>query len=367
MSWSRRFRVRQFLRGSIWFVPVLGGAAGSLCGIAAAEADRHYSLPEGWSYSAGTAQAVLASVVGASVGLTGFVVTVAVLIVQMATGTFSARYMRIFYRDGLLKAVLAVLVGTLTFSYALLRRVEQNSVPSLGVTLAGFLLSTGVLLFLVFLNRSIHRLRPVAVAALVAKAGRRSFDAMIREAKGPDAPTHLPGAYVGDAPPTLVVATLRAGAVQAMDARGLARFARAHDCLIVVRPAVGDFVPEGAALLEVYGGEGLDAVGGEATAVDGRARGRADDRAGPRFRDSRDGRHRDQGALARRQRPDHCRAGPRPSRRHAAALRGDVGIDLRPRGRPITRSRGQGTTLGGHRRRLRSRRSACTGARRSRS
>ena len=259
MSWSRRFRVRQFLRGSIWFVPVLGGAAGSLCGIAAAEADRHYNLPEGWSYSAGTAQAVLASVVGASVGLTGFVVTVAVLIVQMATGTFSARYMRIFYRDGLLKAVLAVLVGTLTFSYALLRRVEQNSVPSLGVTLAGFLLSTGVLLFLVFLNRSIHRLRPVAVAALVAKAGRRSFEAMIREAKGPDAPTHLPGAYVGDTPPTLVVATLRAGAVQAMDARGLARFARAHDCLIVVRPTVGDFVPEGAALLEVYGGEGLDA------------------------------------------------------------------------------------------------------------
>jgi len=258
VSWSRRFRVRQFLRGSIWFVPVLGGAAGSLCGIVAAEADRHYSLPEGWSYSAGTAQAVLASVVAASVGLTGFVVTVAVLIVQMATGTFSARYMRIFYRDGLLKAVLAVLVGTLTFSYALLRRVEQNSVPSLGVTLAGFLLSTGVLLFLVFLNRSIHRLRPVAVAALVAKAGRRSFDAMIREANGPDAPTHLPAAYVGDAPPTLVVATLRAGAVQAMDARGLARFARAHDCLIVVRPAVGDFVPEGAALLEVYGGEGMD-------------------------------------------------------------------------------------------------------------
>ena len=193
MSWSRRFRVRQFLRGSIWFVPVLGGAAGSLCGIAAAEADRHYSLPEGWTYSAGTAQAVLASVVGASVGLTGFVVTVAVLIVQMATGTFSARYMRIFYRDGLLKAVLAVLVGTLTFSYALLRRVEQDSVPSLGVTLAGFFLAAGVLLFLVFLDRSIHRLRPVAVAALVAQAGRRSFEAMIREAKAPDAPMHAAG------------------------------------------------------------------------------------------------------------------------------------------------------------------------------
>ncbi len=36
--------------------------------------------------------------------LVGFVVTVSVLIVQMATGTFSARYMRLWYRDRTLKA-----------------------------------------------------------------------------------------------------------------------------------------------------------------------------------------------------------------------------------------------------------------------
>ena len=260
MSWTTRFRARQFVRGSIWLVPVIGGATGTVLGLAAAESRRIYELPDGWTYSAGTAQAVLASVVGASVGLTGFVVTVSVLIVQMATGTFSARYMRIFYRDGLLKAVLAVLVGTLTFSYGLLRRVEQESVPSVGVTLAGFFLSGGVLLFLVFLNRSIHRMRPVAVAALVAQAGRRSFEDLVREAQGPDAPMHLAGGYVGEEPPELVVSSVRAGSVQAMDARGLARFAREHGCLVVVRPAVGDFVPEGAAVFDVYGGGGLDAT-----------------------------------------------------------------------------------------------------------
>ena len=261
VSWSRRFRVRQFVRGSIWLVPVIGGAAGSLCGIAAAETATHYTLPETWTYSAGTAQAVLVSVVGASVGLTGFVVTVGVLIVQMATGTFSARYMRIFYRDGLLKAVLAVLVGTLTFSYALLRRVEQSSVPSLGVTFAGFLLSAGVLLFLVFLES----LDSPAAARRGRRARRQGRPALVRGhaaggrgARRADAPARA--AYVSEKPPTFVVPSLRAGAVQAMDARGLARFARAHDCLVVVRPAVGDFVPEGAALLEVYGGDGLDAA-----------------------------------------------------------------------------------------------------------
>ena len=258
MSWSTRFRVRQFVRGSIWLVPVLGGIAGTLCGIAAAESGRLWEPPDGWTYSAGTAQAVLASVVGASVGPTGFVVTVGVLIVQMATGTFSARYMRIFYRDRLLKAVLAMLVGTLTFSYGLLRRVEQDSVPSLGVTLAGFFLATGVLLFLVFLNRSIHRLRPVAVAALVAQAGRRSFLDLLHEVEEADAPVHVLGAYVSRTPPTLVVPSLHAGAVQALDTTGLTRFARERDCLIVVRPAVGDFVSQGAALFEVYGAGPLD-------------------------------------------------------------------------------------------------------------
>src|SRR4029079_17608338 len=153
-------------------------------GIAAAEGGRLWTPPDGWTYSAGTAQAVLASVVGASVGLTGFVVTVGVQIVQMATGTFSARYMRIFYRDRLLKAVLAVLVGTLTFSYGLLRRGEEDSVPSLGVTLAGFFLAAGVLLFLVFLNRSIHRLRPVAVAPPVPQAGPPALPAALPRARG---------------------------------------------------------------------------------------------------------------------------------------------------------------------------------------
>ncbi len=132
MSWSVGFRVRQYVNGSLWVLRVVAGAVGFLVGAVTADTGRLITLRISWDYSASTAETVRASVVGASVGLTGFVVTVSALIVQIATGTFSARYMRIFYRDGVLKAVLAVLVGTMTFSYALLRRVEANSVPSFG-------------------------------------------------------------------------------------------------------------------------------------------------------------------------------------------------------------------------------------------
>jgi uncharacterized membrane protein len=52
-------------------------------------------LPAQWQYSAGTASTLLTSIVGAMVALTGFVVTLGVLIVQLATGTLSARFMRL--------------------------------------------------------------------------------------------------------------------------------------------------------------------------------------------------------------------------------------------------------------------------------
>ena len=69
-----------------------------------------------------------------------------VLVVQMATGTLSPRFMRLWYQDGLQKLVLATFVGTLTFSFSLLRHVEENSVPDIGVTVAGLLTAISLLL-----------------------------------------------------------------------------------------------------------------------------------------------------------------------------------------------------------------------------
>jgi uncharacterized membrane protein len=86
-------------------------------GIACVQLDESVTAPEFWQYSSSTATAVLSAIVAANAALTGFVVTVSVLVVQMATGTFSARSMRLWYRDRMLKAVLAVLVGTLSFLF----------------------------------------------------------------------------------------------------------------------------------------------------------------------------------------------------------------------------------------------------------
>ncbi len=137
--------------------------------------DQGAHLPAQWRYSASTATTVLSAIIGAMAALTGLVVTVTELVVQMATGMFSARYMRLRYRDGVLEGVLALLTGTLVFSFSLLHGVETNFVPDIGVTVAGALAAAGLALFLLFFTRFLHRLRPVAVAVLAAQQMQRSL------------------------------------------------------------------------------------------------------------------------------------------------------------------------------------------------
>ena len=178
-------------------------------------------------------------------GLVGFVVTVSVLIVQMATGTFSARYMRIFYRDWAFKAVLAVLIGTFTFSYTLMRHVEEDDVPNLGVTLAGSFLGLGILLFVIFLDRAIHRLRPVAVAALVAGRRAKALREVLEEAAS-RAPAVVPGAVqpAGRTPLRRPRWTRRRDPGDRLP-RARAGPTRTTS-LVVLRHPVGDFVSAGA-------------------------------------------------------------------------------------------------------------------------
>jgi uncharacterized membrane protein len=233
-------------------VPLLGGLVGAILGGVDTALEKSLQLPTGLMYTSSTATAVLSAIVGAMAALTGFVVTVTVLVVQMATGTFSARYMRIWYRDPLLRWLLALLVGTLAFSFGLLRRVANNFVPNLGVSIAGLLVIASLLLFMVFLDRYLHRLRPVAVATLVAGYVHREFERLRSHA------VHTRDVFAGTfqpngAQPTLTVRSTRAGAIQAIDAKGLADWARRHDCLVVLRRRVGDFIPANGALFDLYG------------------------------------------------------------------------------------------------------------------
>ncbi|MEV6406366.1 DUF2254 domain-containing protein [Streptomyces bobili] len=279
MSWAARFRLRQYIKASLWIVPMFGLVLGVLLAELALAADRTDWPPSGWHYSATTAGDVLTAIVGAMVALLGFVVTIGVLVVQQATGTLSPRYMRLWYRDRLQKAVLATFTGTFAFAFSLLRSIESDSVPDLGVTLAGVAVAVSLVLLLIYLNRFTHSLRPVAIAELVARMGEHVFTtgaAAIREAAPRDDATVPSGsdATLPSDGPVMLIRTGQAGAIQAFSTAGLVAEAARHDCVFVVTRLIGDFVPAGTVLVEVHGGTsapdpdrvtGLVALGAERT------------------------------------------------------------------------------------------------------
>ncbi len=271
MSWARRFRLREGVRQSLWLVPLGGAIAGGLAALGVESVGDTFEMPEGMTFTPATASAVLSAIIGAMIGLVGFVVTVTVLLVQTATGQFSARYMRLLYRNHLLKLVLAVLLGTFAYSFVLLRRVGETEAPDLGLVLLPVLVLLGVVLFLVFLSRILQRLRPVAVASSVAALGTEAFLAAVRPSRATTT-----AADPGDGSVHPVVST-RSGTIQAVHLAGLVAWAARHSSTIVLRRGVGDFVHAGAPILEVRGAapppgatralEGMVALGKERTVV----------------------------------------------------------------------------------------------------
>ena len=251
MSWAVAFRVRQYLKGSLWVLPLLGGTAGFLLASADDRLERIVDVSSAWQYSAGTATSVLTAIVGASIALLGFVVTMGVLVVQLATGTLSPRFMRLWYRDRLQKVVLAAFTATFTFAFGLLRRIEEGSVPHIGVTAAGAAVGASLLLMLLYLDRFAHALRPVAVASQVARAGREVVVAAI--SPNADRPPAGDGRVAWTGRPLLTVHADRSGTIQAIHKSGLVAAAERADCLLVLPRGVGDFLPREAPLLHVYG------------------------------------------------------------------------------------------------------------------
>jgi uncharacterized membrane protein len=106
-----------------------------------------------------------------------------------------------------------------------------------------------------FLDRFIHRLRPVCIAESAAEA------AMKVVATSPafqERPSRSGDLAMPTGEPTSIVRSAASGIIQAIDEAGLVSWAVANGGLVVLPVAVGDFVAAGEALAELHGGHVSD-------------------------------------------------------------------------------------------------------------
>src|SRR3954447_22256450 len=113
-----------------------------------------------------------------------------------------------------------------------------------------------LILLLVYLNRFVHAMRPVAVAAAMARSGLAVVSAAVQE---DDNPGHAGDHGIAPDQPdvgdrgSLQVRATRTGAILAIHTQGIVRGAARRDLVCHLRHTVGDFVMAGTVVADLYG------------------------------------------------------------------------------------------------------------------
>ncbi|MFI6071074.1 DUF2254 domain-containing protein [Actinoplanes sp. NPDC051343] len=153
----RQRAISDRLRESLLFLPVVLLAGGVVLEAAAREIDQHGRL--GWlglfAMSSDAAVTLLSTIAGATITTAGVVFSLLVVSLQLASGQFSPRVLRTFWRDRAGQILIGLLLATFAFCVLALGHVDNQGAqaPRLTMTVAIVLTLASVLAIVVFLNR----------------------------------------------------------------------------------------------------------------------------------------------------------------------------------------------------------------------
>jgi len=157
----RRLRLRALadkLRESLLFLPALMLIASVVAAVVLGNIDQaHQSSPLPWTFSfaPGTASTLLGIVAGAVITTAGVVFSLLVVSLQLASGQFSPRVLRGFWRDRFGQVLIGLLLSTFAFCVLVLARVNPAArrAPALSVMFALLLTVASVVFIVVYLDR----------------------------------------------------------------------------------------------------------------------------------------------------------------------------------------------------------------------
>jgi uncharacterized membrane protein len=203
-----------------------------------------------------SARSFLSSITTAMITMTGLVFSLTVVALQLAAGQFSSRVMRDFLRDRVIQVTFGVFVATFTYALILQRSVRGVSssgptvVPQLGISAAFLLVLASVALFVVYINRIANSIR---IANIVTRIGARTR-ATIEQRYPTEADTATPTPAPPERPPTRFIPTQRAAVVVSLNEQALITLAAEQDCVLVLLPRIGDYIPQNSPLFAQHGG-----------------------------------------------------------------------------------------------------------------
>jgi uncharacterized membrane protein len=250
MDWLRRYRLRNYLKNSIW-VPAFSAL---FAGLVVLRISRELSPHLGYDFfgfGPEGAQAIMSAVVTATFSFMVFVFSMLLVAVQLASAQLTPRVIASLLGDAASRRALAIFVFSFAFDIGALGRVEGGDVPQLVIFLAILCTVASVAAFLHLIDHVGTSLRPVSV---LSSTGDRGLEVIKDIYPAPFTGLEKdPGIPDPSRRSRTILHEGRSGVFLAFDVQGLVELARRAGCALALKPQVGDFVSNGDVLCEAYG------------------------------------------------------------------------------------------------------------------
>lgn len=232
-------------RAGLWFIPlscVLAGVALSFGTIAIDQAYDYNLVPQWLSGGPDAAIEIFGTIAASMVSLAALVLTITMVVVQLAMGQFSPRIVQRILQDKPSQLAIGIFVGTFAHAMLALREVQSDEgvVPGVAVLVAFILVVISIMVLVWYVDHIGRALRVSALIELVGNDTRKLLDQIYADVGA----TNSDGSTI-PAPTS--------GVIIRIDHDKLVRVAKAGGCVLTLRPALGEFVPADAPLFEITG------------------------------------------------------------------------------------------------------------------
>jgi uncharacterized membrane protein len=256
MTWLQRYRIRHYLRNSMWIFPVAAMAVALLL----VQLLHWLEKDLGWEgrFHPDTMRTVLGTLAGAMFTFIIFTGSSLLLVVQLASAQLSPRIIGLLFKDPVTKVTLSFFVFTFAFVIATLLRV-RTAVPSLTAELAAWNSAVCLGLFIYWIDHVGRLLRPSGALRSVASQAHQVIKSVYPRLVTEPRTTSMDSATLTGASPASTVTSTAAGVVLAFDVKGIVALGVRHDSLIELVPQAGNYVAPGDPLFRIYGSSDVPA------------------------------------------------------------------------------------------------------------
>ena len=242
-------RIISNLRNGLWFIPLVYAVAGLILNVITTTLDSRTDfqmVPIRVIGGPDAALGILGAVAASMVSLVATVLSITMVVVQLAMGQFSPRIVQTFLQDRPSQHAIGLFVATFVQAMLTMRQVQVSEddpvVPGISIAVTFLLVIIDIVVLVVYIHHIGRELQVSSLIELVGGDTRTLLDKI------------YPHRLDGDEPPDPHLVTADSSGVLTLIGRDqLVQVAQDADCRIDLIPAIGQYVAAGTPLVRLTG------------------------------------------------------------------------------------------------------------------